>query len=369
MNGSFAAILSLIAHPVRNNYIPIRTRIKMKSASLLRQALSALVCALVIAAAGNNYSQARAQAKEQGKISDAEQQALNKINTAPDAAAKLKAAGDYLKKFGKSPMRQKVALHVAETIERISDHGQRIAASRQFLSTFNQPDEAWYVEALITESLLAQNKTDEAFQEAAKYLEKQPDDLRVLTQLSVAGINQVQQQNAKYAQPTKDYSSRGLALIEGDKKPAQMEKEFWDKYRNYALPRLYQIQGLLALFGNDRDTAKAKLENAAGLDQSDPVTFAALGQIYDDEYRVLAKEYQAAPPRVREEALKKAMDKLDQAIENFARAVAACDGKPPYQAMQQQLMQSLESYYSFRHDGKTDGLKAYIDKFKKPSPQ
>ncbi|HWQ32171.1 MAG TPA: hypothetical protein VNQ79_04745 [Blastocatellia bacterium] len=338
----------------------------MKAESFVRQALSALVCALLIGAAA--WGRSPAQAKDQPKISDGEQQALNKINSAPDVPAKLKAAGDYLKKYGKSPMRPKVAIHVAENIERTADHAQRVAQARQFVSTFNQPDEAWYVEVALVESLLAQNKVDEAFQEGAKYLEKQPEDLRVMTPLAVAGLNQLQQQNQKYVQQTKDYSSRALALIEGDRRPERMEKEFWDKYRNHALPRLYQVQGLFALFTNDRETAKARLENAAGLDQSDPVTFAALGQIYDDEYRAVAKEYQAAPPGLRDELLKKANEKIDQVIEYYARAIAAAEGKAQFQPMQQQLMQALEAYYSFRHDGKADGLKAYIEKFKKPSP-
>ena len=67
--------------------------------------------------------------------------------------------------------------------------------------------------------------------------------------------------------------------------------------------------------------------------------------------------------------LKQAVAKMDEVIDWFARAVANSEGKAEFQAMNQQLMQNLESYYKFRHNGSTDGMSKIIDKYKKPTPQ
>lgn len=340
----------------------------MKSESIMRWCLA--VCLVVTAAlASATYAGTQEQKKEEPKISDGEQKALNKVQAAADLPAKLKAAEEYLKKYGKSTMRPKVAAHLAQSIEGINDQAQRVTLSKQYVSTFDRPEEAWNVAAMMVEAMINQKKVAEAFQDGGKYLTKQPDDLRVLTLLAIAGIIEVQQQNMQFAQQTRDYSAKAVELIEGDRKPALMEQSAWEQYRGYSLPRMYQVQGLLAFYSGDKATAKTRLENATGIDQSDPVSFAVLGQLYDEEYQVAAKEYQSAPPKLREDALKKATEKMDHVIENFARAVAAAEGKAQYQPLQSQLLPVLEAYYEFRHDGKKDGLKEYIEKFKKPAGQ
>ena len=337
----------------------------MNSKSLLITVLCVLFAAPAFAQ-NPPAAQGKPPADAGPKISDDEQKALVKINTAPDAGAKLKATTEYFKKYAQSPQRRRVAEHVAGAVDKVADPNQKIALAQQYLATFDKPEEAWIIIGPLLDTEVAQNKIELAFQDGAKYLGKNPEDPRVLVQLAVFGVIEMQKQNQKYVPQAQQYSTKALEILEGDKQPAQMDKEGWDTFRNSSLPKMYQVQGLLAFFSNDKAKAKEKLENAAGLDQSDPLTFAVLGNIYDEEYQVAAKEYQSAPPKLRDESLKKAMEKMDQVIENFARAIAAADGKQQYQAMQQQLTQSLEQYYTFRHQS-TKGMKEMIEGFKKKS--
>ena len=54
-----------------------------------------------------------------------------------------------------------------------------------------------------------------------------------------------------------------------------------------------------------------------------------------------------------------------QSMTDAFSAVAATEGNAQYQNVNVQLMDNLKSYYEFRHDGKSDGLKELIAKYKK----
>ena len=79
--------------------------------------------------------------KQAPKLSDDEGKAVLKINEAKDAAAKLQAATEFLKKYPKSLVRAQVAEHVASHISGVSDAAQRIAFSETYLSIFKEPGE------------------------------------------------------------------------------------------------------------------------------------------------------------------------------------------------------------------------------------
>ena len=56
---------------------------------------------------------------------------------------------------------------------------------------------------------------------------------------------------------------------------------------------------------------------------------------------------------------------MDEVIDYLARGVAACEGNAQLKPTQDELMENLKQYYSFRHEGKTDGLQGLIEKYKK----
>ncbi|MGH7453983.1 MAG: hypothetical protein ACRENG_21710, partial [bacterium] len=93
--------------------------------------------------ASNPTVQDKQQSKDKApQISEGEQQAINKISAASGVAEKLKASGDYLKKYGKSTQRPRVAGYIADEIGKVTDPAQRIGLIESFSKTFNQPEEA-----------------------------------------------------------------------------------------------------------------------------------------------------------------------------------------------------------------------------------
>jgi tetratricopeptide (TPR) repeat protein len=262
-------------------------------------------------------------------------------------------------------MRERVAGFVADEIITVTDSGQKISLAQNFTSTFNQPNEAAMIKPALVEAYLNSGKFDEALSESSKHLEKNPDDVVMLTQLAWAGATQSQKQTAspKLVQASSQAAAKAIELMEGDKRPERMTPESWTTYRNSWLPRLYQAQGIILYFNNDKAGAKDKLEKAIGFDPYDPSTLMLLVNLTNDEYQDMAKRYQAEK---KSDLLNQALAKMDEVIDWMARAVAATEGNPQLQTSNQQLKENLKQYYSFRHDGKTDGMDELVKKYKKP---
>jgi len=335
------------------------------------RALAMVVCALLASSVAIAAVQDKQQSKDDApKISEGEQKAIEKIKAASGVSEKLKASAEYLKKNGKSQMRPRVAAYVSEEIAKVTDNNQRVSLIETYTKTFNLPEEADLVKPSLIESLLGSNKFEEAFAESSKYIEKNPDDVIVLTQLVWAGANQAQKQSqggqappATLMQKATTAGAKAVELLESDKKPEKMDATYWNNFRNLWLPRLYQAQGVILFVSNDKASAKDKLEKAAGLDPYDPPTLLMLCGILNDEYTKLGERYQTEKKQA---LLNEALQKMDELIELLARAAAVTEGNAQYQAVSEQIAGQLKDYYSFRHEGKTDGLKELVQKFKKP---
>lgn len=333
-----------------------------------RQALS--VCALLalLSALAVSALAAREQEKpkDRPKVSEDETKAIQKINTVPSTAEKVKLAVEFNKKFKKSSLRGKLSDYLANQINNEKDPAQKLQQAQQFSAAFDQPGEADLVKPALIDAYATTGKFDEAYTEGEKYLAKNPDDVFILAQLGWTGANQVQQQGAnwKWAQAAGQHLAKALEILEGDKKPPKTDPKFWADYRNSWLPRLYQAHGLLAYLANDRAKARDSLEKSVGLDPYELSTLAMLGNIANDEYNDLAKHYQTEK---KSDVLNQALEKMDEVIDWYARGVAAAEGNPQMQAVQQQMLEQLKQYYAFRHDGKTDGLQELINKYKKPA--
>lgn len=299
------------------------------------------------------------------KISDGEKKAIDKINTASGAEAKMKAANEYMKKNAKSQMRPRVASYVAGEIFLVQDNNQKISLSKEYLSVFNDVTEADMIRPALIEAYLNSKKFDEALSESSKHLARQPDDVAILTQLAWAGTVQTQLQAASSSlqQAALTSAARAVELMEGDKKPEKMTPENWTAYRNSWLPKLYQGQGLIYFYTNDKAKARENLEKSAGFDPYEPSVLLLLSDIANGEYQDIAQRYQAEK---KADLLNQALAKMDETIDWLARAAAASEGNPQLQGMNQQVMENLKAYYSFRHEGKMDGLTELIQKYKKP---
>jgi hypothetical protein len=340
---------------------------KMRLLPILR---TLSVCALLVLSSALAVSTLAAHGqdkpKEQPKVSEEEGKALQKINSVPSTAEKLKLAVEFNKKFKKSSLRGKLADYLVTQISNEKDPTQKLQLAQQFSATFDQPDEIDLIRPTMIDAYATTGKYDEAYTEGEKYLAKHPDDAFISAQLGWAGAFQVQKQGPtwKHAQTAAQHLAKALEMLEGDKKPERTDAKYWTEYRNSWLPRLYQAQGLLAYLANDKAKAKDSLEKSAGLDPYDLSTLAMLGNIANDEYNELAKRYQTER---KSDLLNKALEKMDEVIDWYARGVAAAEGNPQMQAMRQQMLEQLKQYYEFRHDGKSDGLQELINKYKKPA--
>src|SRR5262249_35448997 len=272
------------------------TRSKMESKFVpnlrgLLACLLALACIITATVAAN----AQDQKKDQGpQMSNDERAAIDKINKASSADAKLKASADYVKKYSKSPTRSKVASYVSDEISRLQDNNQKIKLAQEFSSVFNQPGEADLVKPFLIEAYFTASKFDEALNESGKYLEKNPDDVTIHVQIAWAGANQAQKQppTSKLIQEALKSSAKAVELMEADKKPSWMDDKKWADYRNSWLWRLYQARGILLVFSNNKAGAKESLEKAAGIEPNDPGILIQLVNLSNDEYQALAQQYQ-----------------------------------------------------------------------------
>jgi hypothetical protein len=153
--------------------------------------------------------------------------------------------------------------------------------------------------------------------------------------------------------------------MEADKKPVDLDPAKWNEYKSRWLPLLYREGGVLALKSGDNAGARTKLEKAASLKSIDPVVYAILGQMKDEEYAAMAAKYQAMPAGAEKQAmLHTVQDQLDKVIAYYAQAMALAGDKPEFVQLKTQLKPGLEEYYKFRHNGSLEGLQQLIDKYK-----
>jgi hypothetical protein len=336
-------------------YLEIISRYKMRKRSLI----SGLALAASIAGA------AAAQPQNQLKASPDEQKAAQAIAAAADDAAKLKAATDFVRKYPKSALRPQVAHAVANHVSAVKDATQKATLAHSYSELFKEPAEQELIVPVEIEALAAAKRPDEAFAVGTAHLAKSPDSLAVLVQLVATGADEAKKQNGKFVSQSIQYGTHAIEIIEGNKKPADVDDAGWTSYHTTVLPSLYQSVGLLNLIGGDRAKAKTSYVKASELAPAEPFNFIMLAGMVNDEYQNEAKRYQTMPSgAARDQELKKAQALLDAVIDAYAHAIAVSEGNATYQAVRQQYLQDFEAYYKYRHSNSTTGMQALIDKYK-----
>ncbi|HEX6624259.1 MAG TPA: hypothetical protein VF064_11140, partial [Pyrinomonadaceae bacterium] len=304
--------------------------------------------------------------KQGPKLPPDEAKAANKIITATDAAGKLAASAEFLKKYPKSEVRRQVAEHVAAHVSAVQDAGQRITLGEQYTAVFNGPGEADLVAGPVLDAYITTERNADAFRAGAAYLQAHPDEVGVMRSLAVAAGNAAIKGNTEYVAQGRQYAAKAAELIEADKKPAAWEAAQWAEYKTKWLPAIYREAGVLAMRAGDSAASKANMEKAAALKSTDPVVYIILSDAANQEYSAAARAYQAMPAGAEKTArLKEVEGLLDRVIEVSAQAVAMMEGNAQYDAARQQIRQDLEGYYKYRR-GSTQGLQELIDKYKKP---
>jgi hypothetical protein len=300
------------------------------------------------------------------KVSEGEAKAIAAFNAATDTNAKLTAAEEFVKKYPKSVVLPQLAQKVAVEIFQLKDSTQKLALADRFEKTFNDDKSLAIVQSARLDAYVASNRADEAFTLAATILTKDPEELHTLMQMTFSGTDEAKRGNTKYLQQSQQYGAKAIELIEANKKPANMDEASWTNHKA-ALPLLYQQTGILAMVSKNVADAKSRLAKAIELKPEDPSSHAILAYLTNNEYVDLASSYKAMPEgKEKSEMLVKLEAMIDSIIDSYARVVALSTGKPEYQALLQQVMPDLTSYYKYRHKS-VEGLQQLIDKYK-PQP-
>jgi len=315
--------------------------------------------AILLAVSGAGYAQ-----DNKIKVSADEADAIKKIEKAKTLADKIKATQDFLKKYPQSPARPQAAEYLAGEIARTKDDAQIIQNGETYLTIFTEPAETDLILPDLVYSYSATNRPKDAFGAAEKYFARHPDDVVLRYKLAIDGSNLLRSGTKDYALQSRDYALKSIELIEANKKPANLDDARWKEYQTKYLPSLYQTVGVYEYNMGDKAKAQASLVKATSLDAKDVNSWLLLSTMLDDEYQELARQYNVADEgAARDALLKKANDKLDQVMEGFARIVALTDGRPEAKNVNDQIRQSLETYYKYRHKN-LDGLPALIGKYK-----
>ena len=303
------------------------------------------------------------------KISQDEQNLAQKITSAPDAASKLKAAGDLIKKHPKTGIRGQVAQEIANRITDVPNATQKLALAQEFQTIFNDPADEEFVGPVVIDAYADANQLDQAFTKGADFLSRHPESLRVLVTLLSVGTEQAKKQNAKFIDQSIRYGSQAIALAEANKKPANFDDASWQQFKTVTVPSMYQSLGLLYMLKGARAEAQAQYTKASQIAPSDPFNFVMIAALLNDEYQAAAKAYQAmAAGAPRDAQLKKVEALLDTVIDAYARAIALSEGSAQLAQVRQQYLQDLENYYKYRHNNSTTGMQQLIDKYK-PAPK
>jgi hypothetical protein len=328
-------------------------------------------CALVFTAASSGSARHVTRSvltqEQTPKVSDAENKDALVINSAPDAAAKLAAAGEFLKKYPKSTLRLQIASYVAGQISQVADAGQKLALAEGFQKVFKEDKEGEAIQLVTLDAYLSLKRVDDAFAHAALILAKEPENVAVMSHLAIAGTEEAKRQNAKHVPVSLQYGLKAIELIEANKKPAYLDDARWESQKSM-LPLLYLETGILSLVSGKPAEAKPRFEKAAALNPAEPTSYALLGNVVDGEYQKLAEAHRTMPAgKEKDETLKKATELMDKVIDLYARALGLSAGKPEHKPLQDQLLQAITPYYKYRHNGSTDGLQQLIDKYKTPA--
>jgi hypothetical protein len=335
----------------------------------MKRTTGILTVALIALLGLMTSAQGQGAAKPAPKISEDEKNLLQKINAAPDAAAKLKAAGDLIKKYPKTTVRGQVADEIANQITDVKEATQKLALAQQFQTVFNDPADEASVGPIVIEAYADADKFDEAFTKGADFLSRHPESLRVLVTLLSVGADQAKKQNTKFIDQSIRYGSQAIALAEANKKPANFDEAGWQQFKTNTVPSMYQSLGLLYMLKGANAEAKAHYTKASQAAPTDPFNFVMIAALLNDEYQTAAKAYATMAAGAPKEAqLKKVEALLDTVIDAYAHAVALSEGNAALAQVRQQYLQDLESYYKYRHNKSTAGMQELIDKYK-PAPK
>ena len=293
-----------------------------------------------------------------------EDDALTAIKRATNPTTKLSAAEDFIAKFPNSNARLSVAETVAGEILKIKNGAVALALLDRARAVFTSEQEQEILKPVALEAYALGNRIDDAFALASEMLAKNPDDVNVLTRMTLAGTEETRKKNRKYTELSLQYGLKAIVLIEAGKKPAGTDDETWALQKDN-LAELYQQTAILYLASGNTQEAKSRLTKAATLSPLDPSNFALLARVMNADYLLQMDAYEVMPDgKARQDAQQKLDALLDSMIETYARAAGLATGRAEYQTLLQQVIPDLTIYYKRRNNDSIKGLQQLINRYR-----
>jgi hypothetical protein len=186
------------------------------------------------------------------KVSANEEKAIKKIEAAKDFSLKLKAWGEFARKFPTSIARGKLVEYLAAEVFASKVDSQSIVNAQEFFVVFTDQKDADIIIPSLVFSYLGVNNFSDAFSFADKFLPRNPDDVTIRLRLATEGSNQLRTGNKAFLNQTVEYSQQAISLIEANKKPASVSVEEWKEYQTRWLSQLYLSLGIAKLNQKNR---------------------------------------------------------------------------------------------------------------------
>ena len=203
-------------------------------------------------------------------------------------------------------------------------------------------------------------KYPEAYALGKEILADEPENLRVLIDLGYGGYLATIAKNETFNADATNYAKKAIQMIEAGKAP-----ESWTpfKTKDEALSYLYYTVGYL-----NRTTPAESLApfiKAAHFEsplKKDPTLYYLIAASYEGgSYAKLSADYKAKFEGKDETpesklALENINQVIDRMIDAYARAVALAGNDPKYATGKKEWMESLTTWYKYRHNQSDAGL-------------
>jgi hypothetical protein len=233
-----------------------------------------------------------------------------------------------------------------------------------YLKTFVTLYEKANRQARINDLVYAKKDYPKAIELAKQVLADEPENLKVTIDLAYAAFAAAAAKNEAFSADAITYAKKAMQLIESGKK-----LDNWAPYAdsNEALSYLNNIIGQLTLQKNPSEALPylIKVAQYEGKLKKLPSTYATIAAAYEaGPYAKLSEEYKAKYGGQNETpesklALENINQVIDRMIDAYARAVALAT-EPAQQAAKKEWMESLSTWYKYRHNQSDAGLTEMI---------
>lgn len=216
---------------------------------------------------------------------------------------------------------------------------------------------------------ISENKAEEAFKVADEALAEDPENMFFLLQLSDFTSRLIVSGNFTFAEKGSDYTKKLIDVINKGKIPAGIEEAKWKEGNPARLAVLHRTLGLIAGQAKKFDEAMASFTESLKFNCSDPLTYYYVSLIHNTTYNTLSDEYKALPDEDKtgdkgKAVLEKINGVVDQILEDYGKLMAFSEGNAGFDKLRNNIKPSMDELYKFRHEGKLDGLDAYISGLK-----